>query len=278
MRWLVDGRAVDAVGVTDRGLAYGDGLFETLLVRGGRVCQWHRHWDRLVLGCRRLGIAPPSETLVMEEIRVILQGYVDGVLKIQVTCGGGGRGYSRQPVASPRRILGLYPPPPYPPEWQADGVIIRICRTQATWNPILAGLKHLNRLDSVLARAEWSDPRVAEGLMLGPEGEIVGGTMSNLFLWDGSRLRTPRIDRCGIAGTVRALAMDLAAEHGIACTETRLGRADLLEGAGIFLTNSVLGVWSVRRLQERDYDPGDLPLTLLDAVRRTAWTPDPAGP
>jgi len=102
--------------------------------------------------------------------------------------------------------------------------------------------------------------------------------MTNLFLWDGTRLLTPRLDRCGIAGTVRAMTIDLALDHGIPCQEARLSRADLLEGAGIFLTNSVVGIWSVRRLDQRDYDTEDLPLTLLDGVRLAAWTPDPVDP
>jgi 4-amino-4-deoxychorismate lyase len=157
-------------------------------------------------------------------------------------------------------------------------VAVRICSTPATHNPALAGLKHLNRLDSVLARAEWSETEIAEGLMAGPEGDIVGGTMSNLFLWDGSRLLTPKVDRCGIAGTVRALTMELAANRGIPCLEARLSLTDLLTGRGLFLTNSLLGVWPVRRLDRRAYDPGELPLQLIGAVRRQAQTPEVPGP
>lgn len=278
LRWLVNGLDLGPIPVTDRGLSYGDGLFETLRVRDGRVCQWGRHWGRLVLGCGRLGIPSPPETLVLDEVRTILHGVGDAVLRIQLTRGDGGRGYAPHPEPSPRRILGLYPSPAHPPEWREAGVVVRTCGTPASRNPALAGIKHLNRLDCVLARTEWSDPGIAEGLMAGPDGEIVGGTMTNLFLWDGSRLWTPWVDRCGIAGTVRALTMDLALNHGITCGEADLSRADLLDGAGIFLTNSVLGVWSVRRLDQRDYGLEDLPLALLHAVRLAAWTPDPGGP
>lgn len=272
IRCLIDGRAGDRLPVTDRGLAYGDGLFETLAVRDGKPCQWSRHWSRLGLGCERIGLQLPPEAAVAKEVAQLLQGIGHGVLKLLVTRGDGGRGYAPPTQIQCRRILALYPAPGYPAEWSSHGVEVRFCRTPATQSRVLAGLKHLNRLDSVLARAEWSDPGIAEGLILGPEGEVIGGTMTNLFLWDGTRLRTPRIDRCGIAGTVRALAIELAARHGVSCTETRLIRADVLQARGLFLTNSVVGVWPVRRLDERRYDPGELPLDLIRTLRDEVQT------
>ena len=270
VRCLIDGVQDERLPATDRGLSYGDGLFETLLVREGRPCQWSRHWRRLDDGCRRLGFPPPPEQAVADEVDQLLQGACSGVLKLVVTRGDGGRGYAPPPDTRPRRILSLHPVPEYPVPWSSRGVVIRICRTPATRNPALAGLKHLNRLDSVLARAEWSDPEIAEGLMTGPGGEIIGGTMTNLFLWDGVGLRTPQVQHCGIAGTVRALAIELAEGLGISCTLMRLNPADLHGARGLFLTNSVLGVWPVRRLADRDYDPEDLPLDLIRILRRDA--------
>ena len=275
---LIDGAPNEALPVTDRGLSYGDGLFETLWVRAGRPCQWGRHWARLVRGCLRLGLSPPQESILADEVGRLLQGACSGVLKILVTRGDGGRGYAPPPAPSPRRILVLYPVPDYPTDWSATGVVVRLCQTPATQNPALAGLKHLNRLDSVLARSEWSDPGIAEGLMAGPEGEMVGGTMTNLFLWDGSTLRTPVIDRCGIAGTVRDLTLELAAGLGIACVETPMGAADLLSARGIFLTNSLIGAWPVRQLGGRDLDPGALPLELVATIQRRSQTPDEGCP
>lgn len=274
IRYLVDGAPDLGLPVTDRGLSYGDGLFETLLVRDGSPCQWGRHWARLGQGCSRLGLPLPAESLVKDEILELLRESGNGVLRLTVTRGDGGRGYAPPGDAHPRRILLLYPMPEYPSAWISRGVVIRLCRTPAAQNPVLAGLKHLNRLDSVLARAEWSDPGIAEGLMAGPGGDIIGGTMTNLFLWDGAALKTPPIDRCGVAGTVRALALELATTLGIACEETRLGLDDLLGAKGLFLTNSVLGVWPVRRLDAQDYDPEDLPLDLVRTLRQAAQAPE----
>ena len=150
---------------------------------------------------------------------------------------------------------------------------VRYCQTPASYNPALAGLKHLNRLDSVLARAEWEDPEIVDGLMSGMDGEVVGGTMTNLFLWDRRSLLTPAVDRCGIAGTVRALTLDLARARGIPCVVADIKSAVLAQAEGLFLTNSVVGIWPVRRLGERELDPGRLPLDLLAAVIREAHSP-----
>jgi len=203
---------------------------------------------------------------------MLAAGCADGVLKILITRGSGGRGYRPDPAASVRRVCTRFEPPAYPPDWATEGVAVRICDTRASHNPALAGIKHLNRLDSVLARAEWSDPGIAEGLMLAPAGELVGGTMSNLFLWDGRTLATPRLDVCGVAGTMRSRAIGLAADHGIPCVERVIRREELAGARGIFVTNALIGAWPVRRLQGRALDPGLLPLALLADLREDSRT------
>lgn len=270
---LIDGAPGETIPAWDRGLSYGDGLFETLLVRHGCPCQWPRHRTRLILGCRRLGIPAPTADTLESEVRLLSVGREDAVLKVLVTRGIGGRGYRSLPAAEPRRILHVYPAPEYPSSWREQGVVVRHCQTPASYNPALAGLKHLNRLDSVLARAEWDDPEVADGLMSGMDGEVVGGTMTNLFLWDGSTLLTPAVDRCGIAGTVRALALELARARGIPCVVADITLELLARAQGLFLTNSVVGAWPVRRLGERELDPERLPLDLIAAVTREAQSP-----
>ncbi len=270
---LIDGVPCETIPAWDRGLSYGDGLFETLLVREGRPCQWPRHCTRLILGCRRLGIPVPTSDTLESEIRLLTAGLEDAVLKVLVTRGIGGRGYRSLPAPQPRRILHVYPAPAYPSAWREQGVVVRYCQTPASYNPALAGLKHLNRLDSVLARAEWDDPEIADGLMSGMDGEVVGGTMTNLFLWDGRTLLTPTVDRCGIAGTVRALTLELARARGIPSVLADVKPAVLAQAEGVFLTNSLVGVWPVRRLGERDLEPERLPLELLAAVTREAQSP-----
>lgn len=273
-RVLVDGVAADRLPVSDRAIGYGDGLFETLLIRRAGPCQWRRHLDRLEAGCARLGIPVPARTALESEVRALTADTAAGVLKVLITRGSGGRGYRPPPVATPSRVLAIFPEPAWPEPWASAGVCVCYCRTPVSENRVLAGIKHLNRLDSVLARAEWDDPQVGEGLMLGADGRVVGGTMSNLFLWTGSALLTPRLDRAGISGTVRALTMATAERMGIECRELDCHPPDLRSARGLFLTNALIGIWPVRHLDGRDYAPGLLPQDLLQAVVGAAQTVD----
>lgn len=273
LRVAVDGRAEDSIEVIDRGLQYGDGLFETIRIHAGQPCQWRRHLERLTLGAGRLGIQSPDPDILEAEVLRLTQTLDHGVLKLILTRGSGGRGYRPPESSAPRRILLTYPlPPDLESSWRA-GVRVRYCQTPASVNPALAGVKHLNRLDSVLARREWKDPTIAEGLMCDPSGWIAGGTMTNLFLWDGERLLTPPVDQSGIAGTLRALTLELAVQMGIDCLETRLAPASLAQAHGLFLTNAIVGVWPVRELAGQPFDLNDLPWALLDRVQASAHTP-----
>lgn len=270
---LVDGRSGHCVHLLDRGFQYGDGLFETILIRQGQPCLWGAHLARLCSGAERLGIPLPDPDLLLAESRLVADGLDEGVLKLVLTRGSGGRGYRPPVTPRTRRILSSFAATAEAGERWREGVVVRYCHTPASVNPALAGLKHLNRLDSVLARREWDTPAIAEGLMFDDAGTIVGGTMTNLFLWDGTRLHTPPVDRCGIAGTVRALTMALAAVAGVGVVERRLERADLAPARGLFLTNAVVGVWPVRALEDRRFALDRLPWSLLDAVRQAAQTP-----
>lgn len=273
MRVLVDGEAVDRLSVLDRAFHYGDGLFETIRLSGGRPCQWQRHLDRLNLGAERLGIPIPSARRLGDEAIEAARGLDRGILKLVLSRGSGGRGYRPPADPDPIRVFLTYPLAVSDPESFTQGVVVRYCQTPASINPTLAGVKHLNRLDSVLARREWEDAGVAEGLMMDPLGSLVGGTMSNLFLWDGGRLLTPSLDRSGIAGTVRGLTLELAARMGIECLVMRLEPTDVKRGLGLFLTNAIIGVWPVREIEGRYFDLGRLPWDLLEAVRQAAHTP-----
>jgi 4-amino-4-deoxychorismate lyase len=273
LRTLVNGVDAGTLPLTDRGLHYGDGLFETIAVRVSRPCLWSEHLNRLRLGAARLGIPLPDPDLLLRECLALIQGVGDGVLKLILTRGSGGRGYRPPAAPSPTRVLALYPPPGYPSDWGEVGVAVRWCQTPLGESPSLAGIKHLNRLEQVLARAEWDDAGIAEGLMCDPRGRVIAGTMSNLFVYTGGRLLTPRLDTCGVAGTVRALILRLAPACGVTAAEADLIRADLEGAEGVFVTNAVFGAAPVRRLDRVEYDPGRLPQKLLAAVRAAVWRP-----
>jgi 4-amino-4-deoxychorismate lyase len=271
---LVNGRETDQISVADRGLTYGDGLFETVAVREGLPCLWGEHLRRLESGARRLGIAFPPRDLLREEGERVVGGTSPSVLKIILTRGGGGRGYRPPSGVLPTRILMRFPEPEYPLVWREKGVTATLCKTLLGENPYLAGLKHLNRLEQVLARAEWDDPQIAEGIVFDGRGRVIGGSMTNLFLLKTDRLLTPRLDSCGIAGTVRSRVMGMAAASGIEVREADLTRENLFGADGLFLTNALIGIWPVRRLGSVALDTRRLPWELIDRVRESVFTPD----
>ncbi len=253
---LVNGIEADRVAVGDRGLQYGDGLFETFAVRDGAPEYWDRHMQRLQKGAERLGIPMPEVELLAREAARICRGRTRAVLKLMLTRGEGGRGYRPPADAAPTRILSLHPWPDYPPTYCAEGIRLRLCRTPMGRNPALAGIKHLNRLEQVLARAEWDDPDIPEGLMLDTDGDVISGTMTNVFLVRRGGLYTPDLSHCGVEGTTRARLLELAARHGIPCEISAL-QLDSLWGADeVFVCNSVAGIWPVRRIEQHRYVPG----------------------
>lgn len=278
VRALVDGVEADRLRVTDRGLHYGDGLFETIAVHDGAPCLWREHFDRLHRGAYRLGITCPREDVLRRECGRLIGEERVCVLKILLTRGSGGRGYVAPAHLRPTRVLIRYPFPNHPPSWRRRGVAVTLCRTTLGETPFLAGLKHLNRLEQVLARNEWSDPEVAEGLMFDGRGRVIGGTMSNLFLLTGARLLTPRLDTNGIAGTVRGLVLRICGAFGFEAEERDISRADLGSSDGLFLTNALIGVWPVRRVETEERGIECLPQDLIRAVREAAFTAETERP
>jgi 4-amino-4-deoxychorismate lyase len=238
-----------AVPVDDRGLNYGDGLFETALLRNGEVRFLDAHLQRLRDGCDRLRIDFPSG--LAADIATLSGAHRDGVLKIVVTRGAGGRGYRPQPNAQAHRILTVHP---VPAPLRSAGLNLRWCDTHLSRNVTLAGMKHLNRLEQVLAQNEWHDPAVDEGLVCDTEGELVSATASNLFIVRNGVLTTPDLRFCGVRGVMRGQVLRAAAELGMSCSEEPLWPHDLNAAAEVFLTNAVRGIRSVVALGERRWE------------------------
>lgn len=250
MSW-VDGRSSLSLPADDRGLHYGDGVFETMRVSDATVPLLDRHLARLEAGCARLGFAAPDAEAMRREIAAAVAGRSAAVLKLIVTRGSGGRGYRAAASARPRHVLSLHEPMSWPSGSSTDGIRARTCGTRLAIGGPLVGLKHLNRLEQVLARSEWQDESIVEGLMLDAEDRVVAGTMTNLFLVDGAGLTTPTLDRCGVAGIARALVIECATALGVPVAERRIARDTLAAADALFLCNSVVGLWPIRELDGR---------------------------
>lgn len=264
---LINGQARSDIEAADRGLQYGDGLFETIAVCDGRTALYSAHLRRLEEGCRRLAIPMPKREILDRETAVLCRRISRGVLKIIVTRGGGGRGYRPPLRPEPTRVLSLHPWPDYPALFAEYGITLRICRTSLGQNPHLAGMKHLNRLEQVLARSEWDDPTIPEGLMLDCQGQVIGGTMSNLFIVQENSLQTPELNNCGVAGVMREFILKQAFALGLKVIVRPLILADLKKAEELFVCNSLIGLWPVRRLGEIQYPLGQVTQRLYRQVQ-----------
>ncbi|VAX09788.1 Aminodeoxychorismate lyase [hydrothermal vent metagenome] len=263
---LVNGKLTNQISILDRGLQYGDGLFETIAVIAGQLSLWDQHIQRLQHGCERLGIASHSPEQLLAEAVAEIGQQQRCVLKIIITRGAGGRGYLPPEGAHSNRIIYTSTWPDYPEDAGKKGVKIRICTSRLGNNSTLAQLKHLNRLEQIMARSEWSNPAIAEGLMLDYEGRVIEGTMSNLFIHKDGNLSTPDLSRCGVAGVMRERVMDIAASSGAPVLVTDLSLENLFDADALFLTNSLIGVWPVRAIADREYDIDTMPPALAAAI------------
>ncbi|VAW77247.1 Aminodeoxychorismate lyase [hydrothermal vent metagenome] len=245
MHCLVDGEPASSLPLDDRGLQFGDGLFETLAVQSGEARFLARHIARLAAGCERLGFPAIDWQLIRDEIKALIADRHTGVVKLIVTRGSSQRGYAGNSNAPVRRILCFSDFPQWPGNPASRGIRARLCRTQLAIQPQLAGLKHLNRLEQVLARREWQDETVREGLLCDTQGQMIEGTMSNLFLVNDGVLQTPRLDACGVAGIMRSVIIDIAAATSIPVETGSFSRQDVQQADEVFVCNSLIGIWPV---------------------------------
>jgi 4-amino-4-deoxychorismate lyase len=228
--------------MTDRGQAYGDGLFETMRVHRGEVPWWDAHWARLALGAQRLRIALPAQERVRARAAELLADGDDRVLKLLVVRGGNARGYAPQAGAETHWTLERHPLPPVAP----GALRLHWCETRLAVQPLLAGIKHCNRLEQVLARAECVEAGADEGLVRDVDGNVVSATSANLFAYRDGAWLTPPLQRCGVAGTCRAALM-----VPLDAREQPLGVAAVDSAEAVFLCNAVRGILPVASIGTR---------------------------
>ena len=250
---LVDGVPSATISVLDRGLAFGDGVFRTLAVRAGRPLNWRWHMRRLAADCGALRLELPDESRLLAELARVAPA--DATAKVIVTRGAARRGYAITPGAT-TRIVAAFPPVAHPPEAARDGVHVRRCELQLSEQPRLAGAKTLNRLENVLARSEWHDAAIAEGLLGDARGHLIEGVASNVFLVRAGVVATPRMARCGVVGAQRERVRELLGRAGIEVQERDIAWAELDAADEVFLTSSLVGAWPVVAFEARRWPVG----------------------
>ena len=266
MQAWVNGQPADCLALADRGLAYGDGLFETIKVRNGRAALLERHLARLHEGCQRL-LIPCDMQVLRGELLAYMQQLGDGVCKLILTRGAGQRGYSMPEPCVPQRILQASGLPQWPSSHAQQGIQLFACQLRLSQQPLLAGLKHLNRLEQVLARAEWSDPAYAEGVLLDRQKRVIDGVSSNIFIVHKQQLLTPALHRSGVAGVMRAELLARAEAAGIETVVCDIAVQQLLQADEVLTCNSLYGIWPVRRYATQHWSIGPLTRKLQDLIK-----------
>lgn len=269
----IDGQN-EPVTALDRGLHYGDGLFETIACVRGAPRFLRRHMQRLALGCARLRIPLADTEPIGARVRELARASERSIVKVVVTRGVAlARGYAYSGAEKASCITFRYPAAQDPSAVADNGVKALTLKLRLGENPALAGIKHCNRLEQILARAEWSDPAVFEGLLFSQSGHLTSGTMSNVFLVHSGRLLTPRVDRCGVAGVMRAVVFEIARRVALPVQECALDSEALRQAEEIFLTNARIGILPVAMLDEQALRTG--PLTQRLPAALAPWLEEP---
>lgn len=249
--YLINGESDYGLSPLDRGLAYGDGVFRTIRVMQGVADTWNLHYQKLVQDCAALNIACPAQELLLDDIARLFTPNEQAVAKVLVTRGLGPRGYAIPDDSTPTRIVIRQPFPVYPHTNTTDGVNLHLCSLRLSHQPRLAGIKHLNRLENVLARSEWSDDSFADGLLLDEDGMVIECTMSNVFARFDQTLITPVLDKCGVAGITRQRILDNAENLSYTAEVREITLDELMRADEVIICNSLYGAWQVRSLNGR---------------------------
>jgi 4-amino-4-deoxychorismate lyase len=263
---IINGNLNSAISPLDRGLAYGDGVFRTLKVVNGLPEHWPLHYQKLVADCGAIGIVCPSAELLMSDLQQLFLPDETSVIKIIITRGDGERGYAPPAITAPMRLLIKSAMPEYPQSNFIEGVNLHICETRLAHQPKLAGIKHLNRLENVLARMEWKDPILAEGIMLDMDENVIECTSANIFARFGDVLITPNLNQCGIAGITRQRILELAHTQSLKTKIEIFNLEKLLSADEMIICNSLYGAWQARQLLNKTWVKQDLAANLRKAL------------
>ena len=269
---LINGKATTEISYFDRGLQYGDGVFETIAVENKSLLCWEDHLERLHLGLSRLNIKIADEDALKLEAISLIESNAKHVIKIIITRGQGGRGYASPENPESTRIISLYNFPEYPPV-NSNGITVRICNYRYGHNKALAGIKHMNRLEQVMARSEWTDTTIAEGIVLDSKNNVIEGTMSNVFCVIEGVLCTPNLQNCGVEGVIRNKVLKKAKSLNIKTEIKDISLIDFKKADEIFCCNSLIGIWPITSLEEHVYNVGNITSDIKKALMDTNCIP-----
>lgn len=272
MTTLVNGCNVDQVSVNDRGLMYGQCVFETIAVNKGKPCLLDAHLDRLCKGAKVIGIGV-DRIAVINDVTSLASPLSRGIVRVNLTMGEGGRGYQNPDQPKTTRIVSQHDYPNHDKSYWNDGVTIGLADIRLSKQPSLAGIKHGNRLEQIIARSQWQDSW-QEALLLDCDGHVVEATQSNVFLVKEGRLITPSLDTSGVAGVMRQCVINEAKNDGFNVSIQSLNVDDVVQADEVFLTNSVVGIWPVKAFNQTKYNGFKITSKLLKNIINNEFIPN----
>ncbi len=256
--YLINGIASQTLAVNDRGLAFGDGFFTTAKITSGTILHWHDHLARLEDCAQRLFITDISWEKLTRECQQIAANTDIGVLKVVITRGAGGRGYSTQDCFEPTRIVSVHPYPDFYSQWRQQGIKLYACQFTIGSNTKLAGLKTLNRLDQVMIKRELEENNAVEGLVCDEAGVMVETCTANLYWVKAGVIFTPMLDRAGINGVMQKQIHRMAEQKDIPYKQIHASADSLITAEEVFISNSLMGIVPVSQYKMRHFDIGKL--------------------
>lgn len=271
INYLINGSFDHIISPFDRGFAYGDGVFRTMKMVDGLPENWPQHYQKLVADCAAINIVCPSAELLMSDLQQLFSS-VDmsenqlAVAKIIITRGEGNRGYTPPAITAPMRVVTKSPMPEYPAQRFATGVNLHVCEMRVAVQPLLAGIKSLNRLENVLARMEWNDQNIADSILLDTNDNVIECTAANIFARFGDTLITPSLMQCGVAGITRQRIIDIVPTIPLKISIETFNLKKLLAADELIICNSLYGAWQVCSIQEKAIKTGALAANIRAAL------------
>jgi 4-amino-4-deoxychorismate lyase len=246
-QFLINGK-FQHISPFDRAFQYGDGIFRTFVVENKKPRHWKYQYKKIIEDCLAIKIKPPKEKELLSDIASLFRNNKKAVGKFIISRGLSERGYKFNKDIVHNRFLIKTKMPSYPKAIFSSGVNLYVCKHRL--NPsILSGVKHLNRLENVMARQEWKSDQYADGILLDTDGNVIECISSNIFMRIGKVIYTPKIRDVGIKGVTRELTIKISSQLGFKVKEAIFSLNKLLEADEVLITNSLFGVLQVKKIK-----------------------------
>ncbi len=253
---LINGKQSNEISASTRGLAYGDGFFSTIKVIRGKIQLWDLHLARLQQSAKKLSFPLlnwRTLTLEVQEFAKQCTKQEEMAIKVILSRGVGGRGYSINGCNHIDRIISAHALPSKYQQWQQQGIAVIQCDYQLPINKRIAGLKTLNRLDQVLIKQEIETKKAIDGIVCDNKDNVIEASSANLFIHKGGQWYTPCLKNAGIEGVKRQQILNAAKKHAVNIIKTQLNKLDLLNADAVCMTNSLMGIVPVIQYEQHTY-------------------------